>query len=68
MPADKKFIEQVIVIVKNNFGDYTAKLYTSSFSNKTEEEILDFMNKLLTEFVGPENAAKQLKIICEKKI
>lgn len=61
MPADQIFLQKAIEVVKINFGDYTAKLYQTSFSTKSKEEILDFLNKLLTEFVGSQKASQQLE-------
>jgi hypothetical protein len=61
MPLDPLFLEKAIELVKNNFGEYTATLYKASFSTKSQEEILDFLNKLLTEFIGPEKTVEQLK-------
>jgi hypothetical protein len=61
MPLDQVFLTKAVDLVKNNFGEYTATLYKTSFSAKSQEEILDFLDKLLTEFIGPEKATEQIK-------
>jgi hypothetical protein len=61
MPIDQIFLDKAIDLVKNNFGEYTATLYKASFSSKSKEEVLDFLQKLLNEFVGPEKTAEELK-------
>lgn len=60
MTANKEFIDAAVKILMVNFGENMAKAYESSFINRTEEEIRDIISELLAEFIGRENAAKQL--------
>lgn len=66
MPVDKEFLNKAVKIVKDNFGEYTANMYENTFINKSENEIIVIVREILTEFVGPENAAKQIEELMKK--
>lgn len=65
MLDDKAFKDTATRIILDNFGVATAKLYEANFASKSKEEITASLEKLLVEFVGRENASKQINRLFE---
>ncbi|MFC1656332.1 hypothetical protein ACFL3C_05665 [Patescibacteria group bacterium] len=63
MPDTKKLIQEVYNILSKQIGGYGAELYTKYYVDKTSEQIIESVEGLLTDMVGPTNAKKQLKEI-----
>jgi hypothetical protein len=66
MLNDEEFRWEATKIVVNNFGISTAKIFEPLFMGKTQLEIIASLEKLLVEFVGRDNAEKQLEGLIKK--
>lgn len=66
MLNDEEFRWEATKIIVNNLGVSTAKLFEPLFLGKTRQEIIASLENLLVEFVGKDNADKQLEGLIKK--
>lgn len=52
------FKNKVVEIIRNYMGDTMAQMYSKFYENKDNHLILDSVNELLIEFVGPQKASE----------
>ena len=60
---DRIIVEKACNIISSNLGDMTAGYYREFYKNKSPDLILDSLNELLLDLVGPENTKKQIEEI-----
>lgn len=65
---DNNIINKSKQILISVFGENVADMYFNYYQDKSETDILQSVNELLTEAMGPEAANKRMKIFFNKKI
>ena len=64
--SKKELIKLVNKILSRNFGNAITDNYLDFYKDKSEDEIIASCRELLSELVGPKNAAKQMAEIYAK--
>lgn len=60
---NKDVIDKACEIISSNLGEMTANYYREFYQDKNSTIILDSLNELLIDLVGPKNAKKKINSV-----